>query len=83
MAHLHFIHTSCQTSPLLLFVTWQQPVTEYCWEGSTSTAIPSTSTSDFVGPHNEIEGIAFGAVLVNFTPERSVSTGCFPAFEWL
>jgi len=52
----------CQTAPLLAFVTQQQNVMEYGWKGSTSTAIP---TSDIVGQHNEIGGIAFGAALVD------------------
>ena len=39
------------TAPLLPSVTWQQNVTEYWWEGSTSTAIPPTSTSDTMGQH--------------------------------
>ena len=30
---------------------------EYGWEGSTSTAIPPTSSSDIVGQHNKIGGI--------------------------
>ena len=38
---------------------------EYWWEGSTSTAISPTSTSDFVGQHNKIGGINFGATLVH------------------
>jgi len=33
----------------------------YWWEGSTSTAIPPTSTS--VGQHNKIAGSTFGAAL--------------------
>jgi len=34
---------------LLPSVIQQQHVMEYWWEGSTSTAIPPTSTSDVVG----------------------------------
>jgi len=51
----------CQTVSLLLSVTWQQNLTEYWWEGSTSTAIPPTSTSDTVGQCHKIEGITFRA----------------------
>lgn len=29
-------------------VTWQQNLAEYWWDGSTSTAIPSTSKSDII-----------------------------------
>jgi len=36
----------CQASPLLPSVTWQQNAMGYWWEGSASTAIPPTSTSD-------------------------------------
>ena len=39
----------CQTAPLLTSVTQQQNVMEYWWEGSTSTAVPPTSTSDIAG----------------------------------
>lgn len=34
----------------------QQNVTEYWWEGSASTAILLTSSSDIVGQHNRTEG---------------------------
>jgi len=37
---------------------------EFWWEGSTSTAIPSTSASDVVGQHNKAGGIIFGAAFV-------------------
>jgi len=50
----------CQTAPLLTSVTQQQRVTEYWWEGSTSNAIPPTSTSDTVGQHSKIGGITSG-----------------------
>ena len=36
-------------------------------ESSVSTATPPTSTSDFVGQHNKVGGIAFGAVLTYMT----------------
>ena len=49
----------CQSAPLLPSVPWQQYVMEYCWEGSTSIPIPSTSASDVVGQHNKIRGSAF------------------------
>ena len=42
----------------------QQNVKGYWWEGSASTAIPPTSTSDTVSQHNELGGITFGAALV-------------------
>jgi len=51
----------CQTAPLLPSVTWQQNVMEYWWEGSTSTAIQPTSTSDVVCQNNKIGGITFRA----------------------
>lgn len=49
---------------LLPCVTWQQNVMGYWWEGSTSTAVPPTSTSDVVGQRNKIEGSTLGAALV-------------------
>ena len=45
----------CQTTPLLPSVKQQQSVMEYCWKGSTSTAIPPTFISDDLGQHNKIE----------------------------
>jgi len=45
-------------------VARQQNVMEYCWESSTSTAIPSTSASDVMGQHNKIGGITFRAAVV-------------------
>jgi len=37
----------------------------YSWEGSASTAISPTSSSDTVGQHHKIGGITFGAALIN------------------
>ena len=54
----------CETASLLPTVTQQLNVTEYWWEGLTSTAIPSTSTSDIMGQHNKTGGITFGAALI-------------------
>ena len=42
----------CQTAPLLPFVTRQQNVRKYWWEGLASTASLPTSTSDTVSQHN-------------------------------
>jgi len=53
-----------QTAPLLPFLTQQQNVVEYWWEGASSTATSSTSASDTVGQNNKIEGITSGAALV-------------------
>ena len=39
-------------------------LTEYCREGSASTAISTTFASDVVGQHNKIGGINFGAAVV-------------------
>ena len=52
----------CQT--LLPSVSRQQHVMAHWWEGSTSTAIPATSTSDIVGQRNKIGGTTLGADLV-------------------
>ena len=54
----------CQTAPMLPTVTLQQHIMEHWWEGSTSTAIPPTPTSDIMGEHNKIGVITFGAVLM-------------------
>jgi len=56
----------CQTVPLLLSVTWQQNVTEYWWEGSASTAILPTCSTDIMGQHHKIGGITFRVVLINY-----------------
>ena len=53
-----------QTAPSLISVTWQQNVTKYWWEGSTSTAIPPIFVSDIMGQHNKMGGITFGAGLI-------------------
>ena len=64
------MHT-CQTVPLLSSVTWQQNVMEYWWEGSASTAISPTSTSDVMGRHNEVEGAALAVPIATITvPHR-------------
>ena len=44
---------ACQPASLLPPATWQQNITGYWWEGSTSSAIPPTSTSDIVGQNNK------------------------------
>ena len=64
-----FLHTSMTDAilsdcPLLPSVTWQQNIMEYCKEGSASTAIPPTSISDVVGPHNKIKDITFRAAVI-------------------
>ena len=56
----------CQSATLLPSVTWQQNVTGYWWEGSTSAAIRPASASDVVDQHCKIEGITFGAAMVIF-----------------
>jgi len=67
MTPLCFICTSMSDSILSdcpSAAIWQKHVTEYWWEGSTSTALPSPPTSDVVGQYNQMEGITFRAVLV-------------------
>ena len=61
--HLCFIRTSMSDTTVLPSVTWQQNVKEYCWEGSTSTAMPPTSTSDIVGQYYVIGNINFRAFI--------------------
>jgi len=43
-----------QTAPLLPSVSQQQNIMEYWQEGSVSTIIPPTSTSDVMGQYNEV-----------------------------
>jgi len=52
------------SGPLLPPIAQQQSVREYCWEGSTSIAIPSTSTADIVGQHTKIGDVTFGTAFV-------------------
>ena len=54
----------CYTARLLPSVTWQQSVTGYWWEGSTSAAIPPTSISGVTCQQNKIRGITLGSDLV-------------------
>ena len=76
----YVLHTICHTAPLLPPVVWQQNVME-CnwWEDSTSSSIPPTSTSDTVDQQNKIEGITFGAAIV----EVLVSVSLFLLFVCL
>ena len=55
----------CQTALLLPPVAQQQNVTEYWWEGSASTVLPSTPASDVMGQQNETGGITFRAAFVD------------------
>ena len=50
-----------QTAPLLLSVTQYKHLMGYWREGSVSTAIPSTSTSDITDQHNKIGDITLKA----------------------
>ena len=43
----------------------QESLRECWWDGSTSTAIPATSTCDIMSQHDKIGGINFGAALVH------------------
>jgi len=54
----------CQTALLFPSVAQQQNVTKYCWEGSASTDIPPTSTSDSFDQCNKSGDTTFRAVLV-------------------
>ena len=61
----------CETAPLLPSVMQQQHVAEHWWEGSISTAVPPTSTSDTVGQHHKIHktgGIIFGEAIIHLIP---------------
>ena len=57
----------CQTVLLLPSVTWQQHMTEYWWEGAKPTAIPQTSSSNFMDQHKKIQGITSKATLIFFS----------------
>ena len=67
--HLRFIHTSMSDAilsdcPSAAICHTATNVTEYWWEGSTSTAIPPTSVSDVVGRHGKVGGFSFRAALI-------------------
>jgi len=69
VTHLCFIHTSMSDTILSDYLSAAichvtAKVTEYWWEGSTSTAVPPTSASDAMGQHHKIGGIIFGAALI-------------------
>ena len=72
---------SCKTGPLLPTVTQQQNARDYWWEGSTSTTIPPTSTSDVMCQHNKIGCITFGASLIYVVKRTIFTTGIKEA--WL
>ena len=75
----------CQAAPLLPFVSQQQNMTEHWWEGSTSTAVPPTSTSDTVGQHNKQEAFSSGCPCRlggSFSPLSTFSS-CFISFSYL
>ena len=64
LLHTYF-HVICHfVAPLLPPVAWQQNVMEYWQEGSTSTAIPSTSVSDVVDLDDKIGYITFEAAII-------------------
>jgi len=68
-SHLCFKHTSMwdiilSNCHLAVFCLTQQNVMGYWQEGSNSTAIPLTSTSDVMGQYSKIGGITSGADLV-------------------
>ena len=62
------IFSACNNSvtPLLPSVIWQQNITDYWQERSTSTAIPPASTSLITGQHNKVGGITFRAALTSW-----------------
>ena len=69
MTHLYFIYPStldtilsdCPTAAICHIA---KNVMENWWEGSSSTAVPPTSASDFVHQHNKVKGITFRAALL-------------------
>ena len=60
-----------RTAPLLPSFTQQQNVMGCWWEGSASTVLLPTSTSDVMGQHRNIGGITFGTPLL--APAASVN----------
>jgi len=56
----------CQNAPLLPSVNQQQNVMEYWWEGSSSTVITPTSSSDIVCNYNKTGNITLGAVPIKY-----------------
>lgn len=66
------------TGPLLSSVAQLQSETEYWWEGSTSSAIPSASSSNIKGQYNIIVGTTFGAAFVQYIENHTLgSYMCF------
>ena len=70
MRHLCFIRTSTSCAILSdcpAAICYTTNLMEHWQEGSASTAMPSTSTSDMVGQHNETGGIIFRSTLIHGT----------------
>ena len=55
-----------QSASLLPSVIWEPHGVGYWWEGSTSTAISPTSTSDIMDQHSNVGGITFRTALILF-----------------
>lgn len=75
VSHLCYICTST-SDPILsdcsaAICHWQENVTKYWWEGSTSSAIPPTAVSDTAGQRNKIEHITFRAALIICVPFKN------------
>ena len=62
--HLYFHVDAILKDSLLPSVAQQQNVVEYWQEGSTSTAIPSTTASNIMGQHKKNRRHNFGTALV-------------------
>lgn len=79
----------CQTAFLLVSVTWQQNVMEYCWEGLASAA--TLPTFDFMVQYNKIVSITFKPAFVCIIyictqviyRETEKNTVCFQIFHVL
>lgn len=57
-----FMSDTALSDCLSAAVTLHQNVTEYRWEGSAYTVIPSAPSSDIVGIRNKIEALIFWAL---------------------
>ena len=79
LLHPHFHVRLCSVSaPLLPSVTQQQHVMGCWWEGSASTAIPPTPTSDVAYQHHKIGGITFGRAFVDLSPCFDLADAVIP-----
>jgi len=79
LLHMHFHATYLSVSlPLCCHLPHGIKMKlEYCWEGSTTTAVPPISTSGVMGQDYKTGGISFGAALVKYNIADTLVTKHF------